>query len=264
MSPEPEAAADNAEPTTSSTESLLSARLDNERLQRELSQARAELEEFTQSVSHDLRAPLRHITSYVQIVVEEMGSELKPDVAVHLQTVTQAARQMGHQIDGLTELSRLTGLTMQWTKLDLAALVVDVRLVMLPEPPGRVIDWQIASDVPTLRGDLLMIRQVMTHLLSNALKFSVAQAVTKIELTWRLTDDGLCAVTVTDNGVGFNPDYAGKLFHAFQRLHSSREFEGLGMGLALTRKIIERHGGTVWAIATPKAGCSVSFTLPLA
>lgn len=260
-----------------SFEALSLARLDNERLQRELLQARAELEEFTHSVSHDLRAPLRHITAYAQIVAEELGDDLKPDVAAHLQTVTQAARQMGRQIDGLTELSRLTGLTMHWSALDLGELVRDVQRVMahappqqgvdqgmLPEAPDRVTEWQMAADVPTVRGDLLMIRQVLTHLFSNALKFSVAQAVTRIKVDWRIADDGLCAVTVTDNGVGFNPDYAGKLFHAFQRLHSPREFEGLGMGLALTRKIIERHGGTVWATATPKVGCSVSFTLPLA
>jgi light-regulated signal transduction histidine kinase (bacteriophytochrome) len=259
-----ESTAATAAPAGTSNEALSRARLDIERLQRELLQARAELEEFTQSVSHDLRASLRHVTSYVQIVVEELGSELKPDVAAHLQTVTQAARQMGRQIDGLTELSRLTGLTMQWTDLDLGLLVSDVRLAMPAEPPGRVVGWQIASDVPPLRGDLLMIRQVMMNLFFNALKFSVTQAVTKIEVDWRIADDGWCLVTVSDNGVGFNPDYADKLFHAFQRLHSPRDFEGLGMGLALTRKIIERHGGTVWATAKPKAGCSVSFTLPLA
>jgi light-regulated signal transduction histidine kinase (bacteriophytochrome) len=257
MSPEPEG-------SPNSGQGLTQALLANERLQRELAQARAELEEFTQSVSHDLRASLRHVTAYVQIVTEELGDELKPDVAAHLQTVTQAARHMGRQIDGLTELSRVTGVPMQWTVLELGALAREVRLVMAPEPPGRVIEWQIAPDVPALRGDVLMLRQVMAHLFSNALKFSAAQAVTQVKLDWRLTDEGQCAVTVSDNGVGFNPNYAGKLFHAFQRLHSPREFEGMGMGLALTRKIIERHGGTVWATATPKVGCSVSFTLPLA
>lgn len=257
MSPEPETLPPGAE-------DLKQALLDNERLQRELLQARAELEEFTQSVSHDLRASLRHVTSYVQIVAEELGDGLKPDVAAHLQTVTQAARHMGRQIDGLTELSRLTGVLMQWTDVDLGALVREVRRVLAPESPGRVIEWQMAADVPALRGDVLMLRQVLTHLFSNALKFSAAQAVTKIKLEWRGADDGWCAVTVTDNGVGFNPDYAGKLFHAFQRLHSPREFEGMGMGLVLTRKIIERHGGTVWATAMPQQGCSVTFTLPLA
>ena len=257
MSPEP-GALPHGDPD------LKQALLSNEQLQRELLQARAELEEFTQSVSHDLRASLRHVTSYVQIVAEELGDGLKPDVAAHLQTVTQAARHMGRQIDGLTELSRLTGVTMQWTEVDLGALVRDVRRVLAPEPTGRTIEWQMAPDVPALRGDVLMLRQVLTHLFSNALKFSVAQAAAQIKLEWRATDDGWCAVTVTDNGAGFNPDYAGQLFHAFKRLHSLREFEGLGMGLALTRKIIERHGGTVWATAAPKAGCSVSFTLPMA
>ena len=257
MSPEPEA-------LPQASENLKQALLNNERLQQELLQARAELEEFTQSVSHDLRASLRHVTSYVQIVVEELGDGLKPDVAAHLQTVTQAARHMGRQIDGLTELSRLTGVLMQWTEVDLGALVRDVRRVLAPEPPGRMIEWQMAPEVPVLRGDVLMLRQVLTHLFSNALKFSAAQAVTQIEVRWQRADDSMCVVTVTDNGVGFNPDYASQLFHAFKRLHSPREFEGLGMGLALTRKIIERHGGTVWVTTALKAGCSVSFTLPMA
>ena len=257
MSPEPKA-------LPHAPEDLKQALLSNEQLQRELLQARAELEEFTQSVSHDLRASLRHVTSYVQIVVEELGDGLKPDVAAHLQTVTQAAHHMGRQIDGLTELSCLTGLLMQWTEVDLGALVRDVQRLLAPEPPGRMIEWHLAPDLPVLRGDVLMLRQVLTHLFSNALKFSAAQAITQIKLQWHRADDGWCAVTVTDNGVGFNPDYAGQLFHAFKRLHSPREFEGMAMGLALTRKIIERHGGTVWATAAPKLGCSVSFTLPMA
>ncbi len=105
---------------------------------------------------------------------------------------------------------------------------------------------------------------MLTHLLSNAVKFTAARAVAEVSVAWHLTESGQCALTVADNGAGFNPQYTDKLFHAFQRLHGAREFEGLGMGLALTRKIVERHGGTVWAKGVPNAGCSVSFTLPLA
>jgi signal transduction histidine kinase len=110
----------------------------------------------------------------------------------------------------------------------------------------------------------VLIRQVFMHLLSNAVKFTAHRAVAEIQIACQTHAGGLCALTIADNGAGFNPQYQDKLFHAFGRLHGAREFEGLGMGLALTRKIVERHGGVVWANAAPDAGCSVSFTLPLA
>jgi signal transduction histidine kinase len=140
----------------------------------------------------------------------------------------------------------------------------EVCVGMAPALSGRVMDWQVAGDFPALRGDAALLGQVLTHLFSNAAKFTQPRAAAEIRVTWQLHPSGQCAVTVADNGVGFNPQYTPKLFHAFQRLHGAREFEGMGMGLALTRKIIERHGGTVWADGVPNVGCSVSFTLPLA
>ena len=239
-------------------------RQENERLLRELAQARAELEDFTHSVSHDLRASLRHVNAYVQIVVEELGDQLPATSAAHLETVRQAARQMGRQIDGLTELSRLARVQLHLSPVDIGQLMQDVLVAMSPALLGRPTEVQIAPDFPTLRCDGTLVREVLTQLLSNALKFTASRSAAQIKVEWQAAQNGLCAVTVSDNGVGFNSQYADKLFHAFQRLHSAREFEGMGMGLAMTRKIVERHGGTVWASGAINAGCRVSFTLPMA
>lgn len=243
---------------------LDSEQLERERLQRELALARSALEEFTYSVSHDLRASLRHVNAYVQIIREDLGEQTPAAIAAHLATVSQSAQQMGRQIDGLMELARLTRVELQLATLDGAELVRDVCAALAPALEGRALEWQVASDFPALRADATLIRQVWTHLLTNALKFSGARAPARIELSWQAHAPGWCALTVADNGVGFNPQYQDKLFHAFGRLHSTREFDGLGMGLALTRKIVERHGGAVWARGAPDGGCSVSFTLPLA
>jgi light-regulated signal transduction histidine kinase (bacteriophytochrome) len=235
----------------------------NERLQRELAQARAELEDFTYSVSHDLRASLRHVNAYVQIIREDLADQLRPDTAAHLDTVTQAAGQMTRQIEALTELSRLGRVEFQMTALDLGSLLRDAIALLGPQTQGRDLQWQLATDFPALKGDAGQVRQLLTHLLSNALKFSRKQTPSQIAVTWQMHDEGLCTVTLSDNGVGFNPQYQNKLFHAFSRLHSARDFDGLGMGLALSRKIVERHGGSIRAESAPDAGCRVSFSLPL-
>ena len=241
-----------------------SVRLENERLRRELLQARAALEDFTYSVSHDLRASLRHVNAYVQIIQEDLGELASADILAHLDTVSQAAGQMGQQIDALTELSRLARVELQLSTLDVGPLVRDIRTTLAPALDGRGQEWDVAPDFPALRGDAELIRQALTHLLSNALKFSAPRPVACIRVGWQVDDSGLCALTVSDNGVGFNPQYVAKLFHPFQRLHRVRDFAGLGMGLALTRKIVERHGGAVRAEGEPDVGCRVSFTLPLA
>ena len=236
----------------------------NAQLQRELTQARAELEDFTYSVSHDLRASLRHVTAYVQIIKEDLEEQATADVGLHLETVSQAARQMARQIDGLMELSRLTRVALQLTPVNVEALLQEVWAEMAPARSGRVVEWHVARDFPALQCDATLLKQALNHLLSNAVKFSSTRAVAEITVMWQLHDNGQCAITVADNGVGFNPQYTPKLFHAFQRLHGAREFEGLGMGLALTRKIIERHGGLVFAESVLNSSCRVSLTLPLA
>lgn len=256
MSPEPQGALRSSGP-------LHGEQLNSEQLQRELNQARAELDDFTYSVSHDLRASLRHVNAYVQIIQEDLGAQVDAAMASHLNTVSQAAQHMTRQIDGLMALSRLTRAELQWSTVEVGPLLRDVIATLAPALAGRMFEWQLAPDFPALRGDAELIQQVLTHLLSNACKFTSTRAVAKIKVQWQLQDNGWCALTVSDNGVGFNPQHKDKLFHAFQRLHGAREFAGLGMGLALTRKIVERHGGVVSADAAADAGCSVSFTLPL-
>jgi light-regulated signal transduction histidine kinase (bacteriophytochrome) len=241
-----------------------SPQIEIERLHRDLTQAHAALEEFTYSVSHDLRASLRHVNAYVEIIEEELGSSISADLAAHLHTVSQAAQQMNRQIEGLTELSRLTRANLQLAKLDIDPLLRDVIATLGPTMAGRSVEWQLAPDFPALLADAVLIRQLLTHLLSNAIKFTRKCAPAKIAVTWQAPANGVCRLTVSDNGVGFDPRYTDQLFKVFKRLHSTRDFEGLGMGLALSRKIVERHGGAVSASGAPDAGCSVSFTLPLA
>lgn len=246
------------------SDGLTALRLENERLARELAQARAELEDFTYSVSHDLRASLRHVSAFVQIIREDLDGQSNLGVVKHLDTVSQSTKQMGRQIDGLMELARLTRVEMQPSPLDVGAMVRELCAELAPTLDGRACAWEVASDVPALLGDATLVRQLLSHLLGNAVKFTAPRSAAVVHFSWQMHDSDRCVLTVRDNGVGFNPQYKSKLFHAFQRLHGARDFEGLGMGLALSRKIVERHGGSVWADGSPENGCSVSFTLPLA
>lgn len=239
---------------------------ENQRLQAELAQSRAALQEFTSSVSHDLRASLRHVNAFVKIIKEDLSEQSPAPLPVlgHLDTVAHAARQMGLQIDGLMELSRLTRVDLAPTSLDVGQLARDVWAPLAASVDGRSIAWQLAPDFPALQADAVLIRQLLQHLLSNAIKFSAAREFMQIQLSWALHANDQCAITVQDNGAGFNPQHVDKLFHAFQRLHSAKEFGGIGMGLALCRKIVERHGGAIRASGARDAGCSITFTLPLA
>lgn len=234
------------------------------RLQAELQAARDALGDFAYVVSHDLRANLRHITAYAALVREELGSAPVDEVNAYLDTVTNAAKLMGRQIDGLMSWSQLDRVEVASSLLDVRALVDEVRQTLVADAAGRQIAWQVAADFPALRGDAALVRQLLGHLLSNALKFTRPRAQADIAIGWQPAEDGWCALSVRDNGVGFNPSQQGKLFHVFQRLHSGNEFEGLGLGLALARKIVERHGGRIEAEGAPDAGCCIRFTLPRA
>lgn len=235
------------------------------RLRAELQAARDALGDFAYVVSHDLRANLRHITAYAGLVREELGDAPPAEALSYLDTVTSAARLMGRQIDGLMAWSMLDRAELDATTLDVRALIEEARQALAGEAAGRRIDWQVAADLPPLRGDAALVRQLLGHLLSNALKFTRPRTSAVIQIGWQPpAEDGRCTLFVQDNGVGFNPQQQSKLFHVFQRLHSASEFEGLGLGLALARKIVERHGGSIRAEGEPDAGCCVRFTLPLA
>lgn len=233
-------------------------------LQRELAQARQSLEDFTYTVSHDLRAPLRHIGAYLNIIREDLGDGVDAGILAHLRTVGDAAATMSRLMDGLMELSRTGRAELQPSDVDLQALIDEVREKLAGDIGGRSIDWQLAPDLPAVRGDLPLLGQLMQRLLGNAIKFTRDTPLARIAVGWQAMPDGWCELWIQDNGAGFDPRFADRLFKVFQRLHSGRQFEGTGVGLALARLIVERHGGSIRAAGEPDRGCTVSLRLPLA
>lgn len=232
-------------------------------LEAELAAVRADVQAFTYTVSHDLRAQLRHILAYADIVQEDAGPQLDAEARSHLATITGAARQMGVLMDGLMAYARLGTVPLNAVAQPVRPLLLEVCQALQASLPGRVLEWRIADDFPEVRADAELLRQVWTHVLANALKFTGGHTQALIEVGWEAGVDGACVLYVRDNGVGFRSDQQAKLFQVFQRLHSPRDFEGIGMGLALTRKVLERHGGRVWAEGAVDAGCCIRFTLPL-
>ncbi len=237
---------------------------DIEQLRVELQAARAALGDFAYVVSHDLRAQLRHINAYSGLLREELAGQLSGDAGQFLDTITQAAQTMGRQIDGLMAWSQLDRVELQAATVPVATLLAEARAQLGAEMAQRQIDWQLPDGLPALRGDAALLRQLFVHLLSNALKFSRPRLTAVIQVGWAPAADRQVELFVRDNGVGYNPAQQDKLFHVFQRLHSASQFEGLGLGLALARKIVQRHGGQIAIHGAPDAGCRVSFTLPAA
>jgi PAS domain S-box-containing protein len=226
----------------------------------ELEAANQELEAFSYSVSHDLRAPLRHIAAYVEILQSDAAASLTEENKQYLQTVADSAIHLGHLIDALLAFSRMGRAEMRQQTISLSSLVNEARRELRRDLENRRIDWRIEA-LPTVQGDPFMLRQVMVNLLSNALKYTRARSPARIEIT--ATDAGEeTIVSIRDNGVGFDPKYADKLFGVFQRLHLSSEFEGTGIGLANVRRIISRHGGRTWAEGTLGGGATFYFSLP--
>jgi PAS domain S-box-containing protein len=226
----------------------------------ELEAAVQELESFSYSVSHDLRAPLRHIAAYVEILQSDIAASLTEESKQHLQTIADSAIHLGNLIDALLAFSRMGRGEMRQQTIGLVSLVGDARRELRRDIEKREIDWRI-DPLPRVQGDPMMLRQVMVNLLSNALKYTRARAPARIEIG--STDAGNeYIVFVRDNGVGFDPQYGDKLFGVFQRLHRSSEFEGTGIGLANVRRIINRHGGRTWAEGAIDGGATFYFSLP--
>ena len=232
-----------------------------ERLQAELQATRAALGDFAYAVSHDLRASLRHILSYASLLREEADGALVGDAATYLDTIHGASRTLAQQIDGLMAWSQLDRAELHPQKLAGATLMAEAQAQLVEACAGRRIVWQVQEEMPSLFGDAVMLRQLFVHLFSNALKFTRDRACAEIAVRAELAPEGWVTYAVEDNGVGFDPVRAHKLFHVFQRLHSANQFEGLGLGLAQARKIVERHGGSIRAEGALGAGCRVSFTL---
>jgi len=233
-------------------------------LQRELQLARDALENFTYSVSHDLRAPLRHINAYLKIIREDLGDRLEPDTAAHLQTVVDSAAMIVRQLDALQEMSRVGRVELQLSDVDMSRLLTEVRVQLAAVHADRQVHWHIEADLPMVRGDVALLGQMLTEVLGNALKFSAACAPAVIEVSRGQCDDDMLELRISDNGVGFDSRFQDRLFRVFQRLHSSRQFEGLGAGLALSRMVVARHSGSISARGDLAPGCCVTLRLPLA
>ncbi|MDB5044891.1 MAG: hypothetical protein JWQ08_941 [Deinococcus sp.] len=225
-----------------------------------LGAANEELEAFAYSVSHDLRTPVRHIASFNDLLRKTLGKDLDAKAERYVTVIDQAARRMNTLIDAMLDLSRTSRQALQVGPVDLAALVESVKTEVSDDLDGRQIRW-IVGDLPVVMGDLELLRQVMLNLLSNAVKYSGPRATACIEV-WAEERPSEWAVSVRDNGVGFDPRYGSKLFGVFQRLHRQEDFEGNGVGLANVRRILARHGGQVTAEGGLDKGATFSFTLP--
>jgi len=228
----------------------------------ELEAANKELEAFSYSVSHDLRAPLRHVEGFIEILQNAKGPTLDTETRQYLQTIAQSARQMAHLIDDLLAFSRTARTELKKTRINLTDLVQSAIRDLRHEIVNRQVKWMVGR-LPEVQADLSLLKQVMLNLLGNALKYTRTRAEAKIEID-RLPADTEEVIFVRDNGVGFDMRYAHKLFGVFQRLHRAAEFEGTGVGLANVRRIILRHGGRTWADSELGTGATFYFSLPKA
>jgi light-regulated signal transduction histidine kinase (bacteriophytochrome) len=227
--------------------------------QAHLEAANRELESFSYSVSHDLRAPLRHINSYSAILAEECAQNLPPEALDYLERIRNSSRSMGQLIDDLLELSRISRSPMHRTQVNLSEMASEIFFRFQHQEPKRQVRLIVAPDL-TVQGDPALLQLVLASLLDNAWKYTSQRETACIELG-RDSKGSEDTFFVRDNGVGFEMAYRDKLFGAFQRLHGA-EFEGTGIGLAVVMKIVKRHGGRVWAEGEVDSGATIYFTLP--
>jgi two-component system, sensor histidine kinase and response regulator len=225
-----------------------------------LTAANKELEAFSHSVSHDLRAPLRAMNGYAKILMEDYGARLDDEGRGHLENIQKVAATMAELIRGLLNLSRMSHCELKVEPVDLSWLAEEVLRDLRTADPERTVDVRIAPGL-SARADAIMLRQVLQNLLGNAWKFTSRVPGARIEFD-RAVVDGQDTFRITDNGAGFNMSYAPRLFQPFQRLHHVEDFEGTGVGLAIVERIISRHGGRVWAEGAVDRGAIVYFTLP--
>jgi PAS domain S-box-containing protein len=228
----------------------------------QLAEANQELEAFNYSVSHDLRAPLRHIAGFSGILISDFAPTMSVEAREHLQHIQAAVVRMGLLVDGLLSLAKLGRQSLKLCRTELNDVVEQVISILQPECEGRQVEWQIAR-LPALDCDPILMAQVFQNLLGNALKYSRGRARAIIEMDSIRRPGKPAIIFVRDNGVGFNMRYAERLFGVFQRLHTDSEFEGTGVGLATVRRIIQKHGGTIWAESEPDHGATFYFALQM-
>jgi len=235
----------------------------------QVSEVNRELEAFSYSVSHDLRAPLRHVAGFSDKLSRHLGEAADEKSQHYLGVISGSARRMATLIDDLLVYSRLGRVAMRQQTVDMQSLVADTRAMLdanvqsEAESSGHAhqVEWSIAP-LPIVVGDENMLRQVWLNLLGNAVKYSANREPAKVRVDYQQQPDGGHQFTVSDNGAGFDMAYAGKLFGVFQRLHKASDYPGTGIGLASVRRVLTRHGGRIWAEAAPDAGATFHFYLP--
>ena len=228
---------------------------------RELESSNKELEAFAYSVSHDLRAPLRHMAGYTELLKKRISASLDEKSQRYMQTLLESASRMGNLIDDLLSFSRIGRAETRKSLVSMDQLVKEALTEVQQETEGREIAWKIGA-LPSVYGDRSMLRVVLVNLLSNAAKFTRTRAQGEIEIGATDGNPEEAVVYVRDNGVGFDMKYVNKLFGVFQRLHHSGAFEGTGIGLATVQRVIHRHGGRVWAEGSVDKGATFYFSAP--
>jgi PAS domain S-box-containing protein len=231
----------------------------------ELESVNQELETFAYSISHDLRAPLRHIGGFAVLLKERLGGAIDKESQYFVKTISDSAKNMGILIDALLAFSRTSRMEMSHGRVQPKELIDSVIHEFADDLRGRRIDWHIVPDFPAVEGDASLLRIVFVNLISNALKYtSRLERPAVIEIGCQKSPEGEQVFFVRDNGVGFDMEFADRLFGVFQRLHRQEEFEGTGIGLATVRRIVNRHGGRIWAESAVGQGATFYFTLPVA
>jgi light-regulated signal transduction histidine kinase (bacteriophytochrome) len=226
----------------------------------QLEASNRELEAFSYSISHDLRTPLRHIAGFSRILVKEFGPAMPAEAQEHLQRIEDAVSRMGQLIDALLKLAVLRRQPLRLRRSELNPIVEEVVSMLRPECEGRDVEWRVAK-LPALDCDPILMTQVFQNLLENAMKYSRDRAKAVIEVDSIQQPGKPAIIFVRDNGAGFDLKYAEKLFGVFQRFHTTSEFEGMGAGLATVHRIIQKHGGMIWAETEPDHGATFYFAL---
>ena len=226
----------------------------------DLTAANEDLEAFGHTVSHDLRMPLRHIHAYISMIEDSAAQKLTDEERRQFGIIRDAARRMGQLIEDLLAFSRIGRTELTKSRIDNNVLVEQVIGEMQTDLRDRRIEWEISA-LPAVKGDVGLLRQVWANLIANAVKYTRPREHTCIRVAG-MTQDKEVIFSVADNGVGFDPALADRLFGVFQRLHSDKQFEGTGVGLANARRIVQRHGGRIWADGAPDQGATFYFTLP--
>lgn len=237
-----------------------SAESQEELLRKQVAELSQEIEDLSYAISHDLRAPLRAVHGFTGALREDYEQTLDAQGQRYLSIITSSTQQMSRMIDGILTLSRLGRQPMQHSEVEMLPIVQHFAADLKSKASERQIEFKIGT-LPSVQGDLVLLQQVWAHLLTNAVKFTRTKEVAEIEVGSSVEENEV-VFFVRDNGVGFDMKYESKLFGLFQRFHTEKEFEGTGVGLAVVRRLVRRHGGRVWGEAVVDGGATFYFALP--